>query len=219
MGNHSESSVSRWATTGPLARASRSATAPRHFPRCARRPEARIRRSRRPELPAVLVRAGRQPDRDLDAAGAPAVARPRAGWLAPPAGFVVVLQFAPSLILAPFGGVVADRFDKRRALMLDPGAAAGQAFILVPPHGNRGGRDFDSCPGAQARYDERLRHAPSPVARRGARAPAPAANAIALNTLAFDLRPRRGAGTGRVHRGRHRRHRFRHRRASRSTSG
>ena len=32
-------------------------------------------------------------------------------------GFVAVLQFGPAMVLAPFGGVVADRIDKRHALM------------------------------------------------------------------------------------------------------
>jgi MFS family permease len=45
-------------------------------------------------------------------------------------GFVAVLQFGPAMILAPFGGVFADRLDKRVAMMATQAAAAGQAFIL-----------------------------------------------------------------------------------------
>lgn len=45
-------------------------------------------------------------------------------------GFVAVLQFGPAMVLAPFGGVLADRIDKRRALIASQVAAAGQAFIL-----------------------------------------------------------------------------------------
>jgi MFS family permease len=45
-------------------------------------------------------------------------------------GFVAVLQFGPAMLLAPFGGVFADRIDKRRALMATQVAAAGQAFVL-----------------------------------------------------------------------------------------
>lgn len=45
-------------------------------------------------------------------------------------GFVAVLQFGPSLLLAPFGGVLADRIDKRHALMATQVAASGQAFVL-----------------------------------------------------------------------------------------
>ena len=45
-------------------------------------------------------------------------------------GFVAVLQFGPAMVLAPFGGVFADRIDKRRALMATQVAAACQAFIL-----------------------------------------------------------------------------------------
>ena len=45
-------------------------------------------------------------------------------------GFVAVLQFGPSMILAPFGGVLADRVDKRKALITTQAAAAGQALVL-----------------------------------------------------------------------------------------
>jgi MFS family permease len=45
-------------------------------------------------------------------------------------GFVAVLQFGPAMFLAPFGGVFADRIDKRHALMATAIAAAGQAFTL-----------------------------------------------------------------------------------------
>ena len=45
-------------------------------------------------------------------------------------GYVAVLQFGPALFLAPFGGVVADRIDKRRALIACQVAASLQAFVL-----------------------------------------------------------------------------------------
>ena len=45
-------------------------------------------------------------------------------------GFVAVLQFGPAMLLAPFGGVFADRIDKRRALIGTQFAASGQAFGL-----------------------------------------------------------------------------------------
>jgi MFS family permease len=45
-------------------------------------------------------------------------------------GFVAVLQFGPAMLLAPFGGVLADRIDKRQALIATQAAAAGQAFVL-----------------------------------------------------------------------------------------
>src|SRR5688572_18804823 len=45
-------------------------------------------------------------------------------------GFVAVLQFGPSMVLAPFGGVFADRIDKRRALIATQMAACGQALVL-----------------------------------------------------------------------------------------
>jgi MFS family permease len=45
-------------------------------------------------------------------------------------GYVAVLQFGPALFLAPFGGVVADRIDKRHALIACQVAASVQAFVL-----------------------------------------------------------------------------------------
>ena len=45
-------------------------------------------------------------------------------------GFVSVLQFGPAMLLAPFGGVFADRIDKRRALIISQTGAAGQALVL-----------------------------------------------------------------------------------------
>ena len=45
-------------------------------------------------------------------------------------GLVAVLQFGPAMALAPFGGVFADRIDKRRALIATQIAASGQAFVL-----------------------------------------------------------------------------------------
>jgi MFS family permease len=45
-------------------------------------------------------------------------------------GLVAVLQFGPSMALAPFGGVFADRIDKRRALIAAQIAAAAHALTL-----------------------------------------------------------------------------------------
>ena len=45
-------------------------------------------------------------------------------------GIVVALQFAPSLLLAPLGGVLADRVDKRRLLIFTQSVAALQAAVL-----------------------------------------------------------------------------------------
>jgi MFS family permease len=45
-------------------------------------------------------------------------------------GLVAVLQFGPAMFLAPFGGVLADRIDKRRALIGTQVAASAQALIL-----------------------------------------------------------------------------------------
>ena len=45
-------------------------------------------------------------------------------------GIVIALQFVPSLFLSPFGGVLADRIDKRRALIATQALAMVHASIL-----------------------------------------------------------------------------------------
>jgi MFS family permease len=45
-------------------------------------------------------------------------------------GTVIALQFTPALFLAPFGGVLADRFDKRSLLLVTQVAAMIQAATL-----------------------------------------------------------------------------------------
>jgi MFS family permease len=45
-------------------------------------------------------------------------------------GLVIALQFLPVLVLAPVGGLLADRFDKRRLLMATQAAAAVPALSL-----------------------------------------------------------------------------------------
>jgi MFS family permease len=45
-------------------------------------------------------------------------------------GAVIALQLAPSMVLAPLGGVLADRLDKRRTLMATQALAMGEATIL-----------------------------------------------------------------------------------------
>ena len=45
-------------------------------------------------------------------------------------GVVAVLQFGPAFFLAPLGGVLADRIDKRRALLAAHVAGLGQAVAL-----------------------------------------------------------------------------------------
>jgi MFS family permease len=45
-------------------------------------------------------------------------------------GAVTALQFLPILLLAPFGGVIADRYDKRKILYVTQLATAASALIL-----------------------------------------------------------------------------------------
>ncbi len=46
-------------------------------------------------------------------------------------GITVALQFLPSLLLGPWGGMIADRFPKRKILMLCQSVAAGLAATLA----------------------------------------------------------------------------------------
>jgi MFS family permease len=46
-------------------------------------------------------------------------------------GIVSMLEFGPSMLLAPFGGVFADRIDKRKAMLISQVAAALQAAALA----------------------------------------------------------------------------------------
>lgn len=45
-------------------------------------------------------------------------------------GTVVAMQFLPTLLLAPYGGMIADRFDKRRLIMLTQSLAGLLALTL-----------------------------------------------------------------------------------------
>ena len=124
-------------------------------------------------------------------------------------GFVAVLQFGPAMILAPFGGVFADRLDKRLAMMVTQAAAAGQAFILFLLTATGVVEIWMVMTmalvlGLVNAIDMPLRQslAPDLVPRRLL------ANAIALEFDGLQLRARRRAGTGgRDHRHRHRRNR------------
>lgn len=45
-------------------------------------------------------------------------------------GTIAAAQFIPTLIFAPFGGIVADRFDKRRLIMATQGTAGVLALLM-----------------------------------------------------------------------------------------
>jgi MFS family permease len=45
-------------------------------------------------------------------------------------GIVAALEFVPALLLAPFGGVYADRLDKRRAILITQALASVQVVVL-----------------------------------------------------------------------------------------
>jgi MFS family permease len=46
-------------------------------------------------------------------------------------GIVAALEFVPSLVLAPFGGVFVDRLDKRRTLLVTQSLATVQVIVLL----------------------------------------------------------------------------------------
>ncbi len=45
-------------------------------------------------------------------------------------GIVAALEFVPALVLAPFGGVYADRIDKRKAILVTQSLASAQVIVL-----------------------------------------------------------------------------------------
>ena len=45
-------------------------------------------------------------------------------------GIVAALEFVPALVLAPFGGVLVDRIDKRRTLLVTQSLATLQVGVL-----------------------------------------------------------------------------------------
>jgi MFS family permease len=46
-------------------------------------------------------------------------------------GIVAALEFVPALVLAPFGGVLVDRLDKRRTLLVTQSLATVQVIVLL----------------------------------------------------------------------------------------
>ncbi len=95
-------------------------------------------------------------------------------------GVTMALQFGPQLLLLPLTGLVADRFDRRKVLMLTQGmmGALGLGLgVMVLTHTHR--------PCCRSTASPRTRH------RRRLRHPGPSG-----------LRVRRGAGRGRRERGR-----------------
>ncbi len=54
-------------------------------------------------------------------------------------GVIVALQTLPVLLLGPYGGVIADRVDKRRLMIVLQSAMGVQALILGAAHRDRRG--------------------------------------------------------------------------------
>ena len=86
-------------------------------------------------------------------------------------GLVMAFLFGPSMIVAPLGGVLADRVDKRRTLIIVNVVAMLQASVLFALTADGRHRDLaDLRPGARGRHRRRDRDAAAPGVRRGARA-------------------------------------------------
>ena len=60
-------------------------------------------------------------------------------------GMVLALMFAPSMFLAPIGGVLADRVDKRRVLMAVNAVAMLQATTALRPRRHRASSRSGMC--------------------------------------------------------------------------
>ncbi len=98
--------------------------------------DATVRRTfsalRDPQLPPLLHRPGDLADRHLDADDGAGVARARSSPTRRPTwAFVVALQTLPVLLLGPYGGLVADRVDKRRLMIVLQSLMGVQALVLA----------------------------------------------------------------------------------------
>ena len=83
-----------------------------------------------PELPPLLQRPGDLADRHLDADDGPVLAGAEPDPLEHRARLIVALQTLPVLLLGPYGGVIADRVDKRRLMIALQSAMGVQALML-----------------------------------------------------------------------------------------
>ena len=73
-------------------------------------------------------------------------------------GLVGTFQFLPMSVLALFGGVFADRFPKRRVLVVTQSVMALQSLTLAILVSDRPGADLaDLCPGGHPRTRDRVR--------------------------------------------------------------
>jgi MFS family permease len=48
-------------------------------------------------------------------------------------GLIIAIQTLPVLLLGPYGGVIADRVDKRRLMVILQSMMGVQALVLKPP--------------------------------------------------------------------------------------
>ena len=96
-------------------------------------PAGHVRVDAHPQLPAVLRRSA-----DL-ASAAPGCRPSPSGWLVLhlshnsgfAIGLAIALQFIPTLLFGVWGGVIADRFDKRTVLFVTQAAMAAVAVLLA----------------------------------------------------------------------------------------
>ncbi len=83
-----------------------------------------------PQLPALLHRPAHLGLGHLDAVGGPGVAGAAPRGTGVDLGIVVGLQFLPMLLFGPFGGLTADRVDKRKLLFLTQSSGGLLALVL-----------------------------------------------------------------------------------------
>ncbi len=85
-------------------------------------------------------------------------------------GIATALQYLPILVLGPYGGVIADRFSKRKILYFTQSLSGILALILGVLGGNRPGKGLDGLyPGLLPGHGHRLRqpHPPDLIHRIG----------------------------------------------------
>ena len=71
------------------------------------------------------------------------------GWVA----LTVALRFLPSVLVAPMGGVLADRMDRRRLMIWSCALRAAEIRVSVTPHLGK-----ERGPSCESRHLEELRH-------------------------------------------------------------
>ena len=113
-------------------------------------------------------------------------------------GLVAAAQFLPVLLLAPYGGLLADRVDKRHCSWPPRPSLGLLALTLGAARRDRRGAAVDGRGAGRAlRPGQRRRQPGPPVLRAGDGRPRPAAQRLSLNSVMVNAARAIGPGGGR----------------------